>query len=304
MINSVTVTNDRGESIKLELRFPEKSGFLVKDIRGLGPTKADINSTDLSTMDGSIYNSARLNSRNITITLKLMDNPTVETMRQLSYKYFPIKKRIKLLIETDNRTCETYGYVEANEPVIFSDQQTTQISIICPDPYLYSTGNQGTITAFSGIVSMFQFPFSNESTTENLIVVGSMTTDQDLKTIVYEGDSEIGINIFIHATSTATDLTIYNPKTMEIMKIDNARLIALTGYGIKTGDDIVISTIKGQKSITLTRDGNNINILNCLDRDVDWFQLSRGDNPFTFYTLEGANNLQFRIENQTVYEGV
>ena len=72
MIRAVTVTNYLGESKRFELAFPEKSGFAVQSISGLGPSKADINTTEISTNDGSLYNSARVNSRNIVMSLKLM----------------------------------------------------------------------------------------------------------------------------------------------------------------------------------------------------------------------------------------
>ena len=67
MIRSVTVENYLGDSITLELMRPEKSGFIVKNIEGLGPAKANINTTDISTNDGSIFNSSRLTQRNITM---------------------------------------------------------------------------------------------------------------------------------------------------------------------------------------------------------------------------------------------
>mgnify|MGYP001033110678 FL=1 len=51
MIRSVTVTNYLGRSLKLELAQPEKSGFIIKEITGLGPATANINVTDLSTND-------------------------------------------------------------------------------------------------------------------------------------------------------------------------------------------------------------------------------------------------------------
>lgn len=301
MIKSFTVTNYLGDSMKLELGRPEKSGFLIKSVSGLGPSKANIISKELATIDGALYNSSRVNSRNIVLTLKLLENPTIEATRQKSYKYFPIKKRVKLLIETDNRTCETYGYVEANEPNIFSRQETTQISIICPDPYFYSYGKK--VTIFSGIESLFTFPFSNESLTEDLLEFGSIVTNQE-QTIYYTGDAEIGVVIYIHALGDVTNLTIHNLGTRESMKIDTNRLVALTGLPIVAGDDIIISTVKGQKYIQLFRNGIYINILNCLDKDVDWFQLSKGDNLFVFVADTGVTNLQFRIENQTVYEGV
>lgn len=42
MIKSVTVVNHLGESLKLDLASPEKSGFIVKSIEGLGPVKATV----------------------------------------------------------------------------------------------------------------------------------------------------------------------------------------------------------------------------------------------------------------------
>lgn len=304
MIKSVTATNYLGESIKMELRFPEKSGFAVLDIAGLGPCKASINMTDSATSDGSVYNSARVTGRNIILSLKLLDNPNIETTRQLSYKYFPIKKEIVLLIETDNRICEAYGYVESNEPIIFSSQETAQISIICPDPYLYSAGsNKDTITVFSGIESMFSFPFGNESLSTKLIKLGEIILYHS-RTVYYTGDSEIGIDVYIHALGHATNVTIYNVDTHESMKIDTNKLALLTGSGIIAGDDIIISTIKGKKSIYLLRNGEYINIINCIGKKSNWFQLRKGDNVFAFDAETGAQYLQFRIENRSVYEGV
>ena len=49
MIRAVTVTNYLGESKRFELAFPEESGFAVQSISGLGPSKADINTTEIST---------------------------------------------------------------------------------------------------------------------------------------------------------------------------------------------------------------------------------------------------------------
>lgn len=304
MIKSIKVTNYFGESLNLELMFPEKSGFIIQKIDGLGPPKATINSPEVSTTDGSIFNSARASSRNIVITLSFPYNPSVEAMRHLTYKYFPIKKKVRLLIETDTRTCETYGYVESNEPDIFSSNETCQISIICPDPYFYSAGVHGkTTTVFSGVVSMFEFPFSNNSLTEKLIDFGELVNRTE-QTVYYTGDSEVGLVITIHSLGTVTGLEIYNTGTREVMRINDDRLVTLTGSGIIAGDEIIISTIKGDKSITLLRNGLYTNILNSLDKNSDWFQLIKGDNVFAYTATTGTTNLQFMIENQTVYEGI
>jgi hypothetical protein len=304
MIKSITVTNYLGDSIKLELGRPEQSGFLIKSISGLGPSKANINTTEVSTNDGSLFNSARLNQRNIVfefIFIESINRESIEDIRQKSYKYFPIKKNVDLLIETDNRIVKATGYVESNEPNIFSSQESAQISIICPDPYFYST--KKTVTIFSSIEPLFEFPFENNSLTDNLLEFGGIIVNQE-KTVFYKGDSEVGVVIHIHAIGEATNLTIHNALTREVLKIDTDRLEALTGSVIKAGDDIIISTIKGQKFIRLIRDGEYINILNCLGRNSDWFRLVKGDNVFVFTAETGERNLQFRIENSIVYEGV
>lgn len=304
MIRSVTVVNYLDESFKMDLMRPEESGFIIQSITGIGPVKANINNTELSTGDGAVYNSSRLTVRNIVFKLAFLPNPTIEHTRQKSYKYFPVKKPVKLIFETDNRVSECSGYVESNEPDIFSKQETTQISIICSDPNLYSAGEDSlNVTVFSGIEAMFEFPFGNESLTENLLEFGEIQNNTE-RTIVYNGDSEIGVTIFINALGDATNVSIYNSETRESMTIDTDKLKKLTGAGIIAGDQIIISTVKSNKSITLLRNGVYTNILNVLDRDADWFQLTKGDNIFVYVAETGSSNLQFRVENQTVYEGV
>lgn len=72
--------------------------------------------------------------------------------------------------------------------------------------------------------------------------------------------------IYIHAIGPATNINIYNTETREVMRINTEKISSLTGKGIVASDDIVINTAKGEKSITLIREGVSYNILNCLDK--------------------------------------
>ena len=307
MIYSIVVTNYLGDRIKLELGKPDVSGFLIKSITGLGPAKANVNTTEVSTNDGSLFNSARLSQRNIVLDMVFINTvygESIEDLRQKSYKYFPLKKSVELTIETDNRYVKTTGYVESNEPNIFSSQEGTQISSICPDPYFYSAGEDGNnVTNFYSIAPMFEFPFSNESLDEPLLVFGEIQIKTE-GVITYHGDSEIGVMIYIHAIGPATNINIYNTETREVMRINTEKISLLTGKGIVASDDIVINTAKGEKSITLIREGVSYNILNCLDKNTDWFTLAKGDNIFAFTADSGVTNLQLRVENKVIYEGV
>lgn len=301
MIKKITVTNHLGDSIILDLQRPELSGFAVQSITGLGPGKSNIKTTEAATIDGGFYNSARIPCRNIALSLIFLWKDTIEESRQRSYKYFPLKKKITLEIETENRDALIDGYVESNEPNIFSKSEGTDISIVCPNPYFYSKDNA--LTIFSGITAEFQFPFSNESTTESLISMGTINK-LSRNTVLYNGDADVGVTITIHAIGDASGITIHNTTTREMMKINTDKIASMTGSGLINGDDIIICTIIGKKTITLIRDATEYNILACLDKGTSWFQLVRGDNVFAYTAETGNTNLQFKIENQILYEGV
>ena len=239
------------------------------------------------------------------MTLRFMIAPDIETVRQKSYKYFPIKKELILTFETDNRSCYIAGYVESNEPVIFDENEYTQISIICPDPYFYST--EANAMVFSGVVPMFEFEFSNEtengSNEERNIIMSEIEVAQE-QTVYYNGDSEIGVTIQIHAIGTVENVTIYNTGPREFIKIDTEKLKSITGSTIVAGDDIYICTVKGKKSVTLLRNGVRTNILNCLTKDSSWIQLVKGDNILAYTAEKGSEMLYFTVYNNIIYEGV
>lgn len=305
MIRSITIRNYLNKEITLELARPEKSGLIVKSVEGLGPAKANINVTDISTSDGGIFNSSRLDKRNIVMNLGFLQSATesIEDIRQKTYMYFPIKKKVHLTVVTDNHTSETDGYVESNEPDIFSQNEGCSISIICPDPFFYSKDDNA--TSFSGVEPSFHFPFANDSTTEPLLEMGVLQNRTE-QLIIYDGNSEIGMTINIHAMGAASNITILNVLTGDKMIINTDRLKTIMGTetAIIEGDTITITTTRGDKSITLLRDGVTTNILNCLDRGSKWFTLTKGDNIFSYDAETGATNLQFYIVNKVAYDGV
>ena len=304
MIKAITAVNDRGESLRIELTKPMETGFLVKNIDGLGPGKATINTTEMATYDGAMYNSSRFNQRTITITFKYLNVPTIEDVRQKSYKYFPINQQITLIVETTNRTAEINGWVESNEANIFDKAETATISIVCPDPYFKLYGSKGTeVHVFYGVDALFEFPFENDSLTEPILEFGSIQEKRE-QNIFYTGDAEVGMSFIMNALGEVGDVIIYNVRTREQMRILESRLVALTGEKLHKGDTITITTGKGEKGITLLRDGDTYNILNVLDKGTTWLTLKKGDNLLAYSASYGAEFLEFKIENRVIYEGV
>lgn len=301
MINSIKITNHLGETITLEMRFPEKSGFLIRNIDGLGPPKANINTSELAAKDGSIFESARTMARNIVLFLNFLHFPTIEQTRLNSYKFFPIKRKVRITIESDTRVCLTEGYIESNEPDIFSSQEGSNISILCPDSYLYS--DDIAVTSFSTVDPLFQFPFANNSLTDPLLEQGDINLNTE-RNIPYYGDVPIGFTAYIKASGAVHDLRITNSKSGEYIELDGDKIDSITGSDIVDGDNIIISTVRGNKFVLLQRGATFYNILNALGKNPVWFELDRGDNIFVLSAANGIENLELRIENQVAYEGI
>jgi hypothetical protein len=303
MIKSIRVTNHLGETIDLELRSPEKSGFFIRDVQGLGPTKSNINVSESLNVNGGVFNSARSTTRNIVFDVGFYNdgNESIETIRQNTYRFFPTNKPITLLITTENRTALTTGYTETNEPDIFSNGSGATISVVCPDAFF--TEEEPVQTVFSGITGGFKFPFSNESVTLKKLSFGTVFIDTQ-KSVFYTGDEGTGIRIHVTFLGFVNDLTMSNITTGESMTIGATNLAALTGSSFKLHDELYISTLVGNKTIYLLRDGVWYNILGAMDPNSDWFRIDRGDNLFAYSAVTGTDKMQFLIEHNVLYGGV
>ena len=306
MLRKVIITNYLGKSVEYSFDNPtleDKSGLLITEIEGLGPVKANVNMTQLATADGDIFNSSRLNGRNIVIKARFTYANTIEEARLLSYKFFPIGHKLTFHIETDTRIAETEGYVESNEPDIFSDESDMQVSVLCESPWFLSVDEDGKQqTNFSNVVAMFEFPFQNLG--HDPVTEFGRIINKKESTVYYDGDAETGCRIEIHAIGNVEMVTIYNVKTGDKMIIDTNKLETLTGHKLISGDTIIINTVKGNKFINLIREGETINILNVLGKDAEWFQLVKGDNLFAYTAEYGEANIQFMVETQILFEGV
>lgn len=301
MIKYITVENHKHEQLVLELANPEPSGLYVKSIEGLGPGKSTININEIATVDGGVFASSRTSSRNIILTLGMMFAPLIEDARHKTYRYFPIKKTIKLTIETDYRTSYIEGYVESNEPDIFSEEETAQISVICPSPWFYDIGGQK--LAFSGVEDWFEFPFSNESLTQKMIEFGNIRQGT-IVGLEYFGDVDTGVLMRVRFSDVMSKLVIYNVDTNEKMTLYLDRVKDITGASLTKHDEIEISTFTGRKYIYIIRDGRYYNAFGLLDKMTSWFTLSVGVNQFAF-TAEGHEEsviIEFTYKN--MYGGI
>lgn len=285
MLKSISVTNFKNETLEMELAHPEKSGLIVYNIEGIGGSKANINVTDISNGDGAWYNSAHASSRNIVLYAKLLPQPSIEATRHnVVYKYFPLKKQLRLIFTTDDQQMYIDGYVESNETPIFSSEEYTTVSIICPDPYFHDTSGLSEVA--TGSIATFEFLFYDDSivgeeivpTLEfSEIIVGAQVL------VPYDGTIDVGMTIDIAVLDKiAKNLTIINVFTNEQFVLRADKIKAISGSELIGGDRLIITTTRSNKNVTLLREANIYDLLGAVERGSTWLQLTAGNNAFKF----------------------
>lgn len=124
------IENARGEIFELT---HDTKNYAIVHVDGLTPPKSLINTSVGGGMDGTFYNSARVDQRNIVLTVVF--NGDIEGNRQRLYKMFPQKSPCIIYFSNANRNVKITGYVEAMEADLFVQREQMQISLICPRPF-------------------------------------------------------------------------------------------------------------------------------------------------------------------------
>ena len=109
------IENVNGEVMLLTNK---ESKYQVISITGLNPPKAQINTTPIVGLDGAKFNSSKLETRNIVITIRL--NGDVEANRQALYNFFVTKKWCRFYYTNGSRNVYIDGYIDSVECDLFS----------------------------------------------------------------------------------------------------------------------------------------------------------------------------------------
>ena len=280
----VIVENKRGN--KLNLR--QNENYTITSITGLGPPNATINTVNVGGFDGEKFNSSKAEKRNIVMTLKILGD--IETNRIALYKIFKTKEWVKFHYKNGLRDVYIEGYIESAPIELFTQNQEMQISIICPSPYFNNA--EEIIEDMNLIISMFYFPFAIGDEGQTISKYEEILE----KTIINEGDVEEGIVIEFRAIGgEVVNPKIFNRNTTEFFGLN---------ITMQEGDLISITTVKGSKTVTLLRNGENINIFNNIMKNITWLQLEPGDNVFTYEAETGAEFLNVLFRHIDLFEGV
>ncbi len=257
----LTLLEVRGQGGTLSLPLDDSTlGYDVQDIQGLDPVKASLVSSSFAQRDGAQFQSARRDTRNITLQLGLSPDYAIATVRSLRaalYQFFMPKSDISLrFFVDDDLVVDIAGTVESMESAMFTKEPVVNVSIMCWDP---------------------DFLESNE-----IVVSGSTTSGTTDTTIEYTGTVESGFEFTLNVDRTMSGFTIYYQRpdgTSEQMDVE-ASLIA--------GDAFTISTLSGNRYAQLTRSGLQSSMLYAVSPFSTWPEFLPGTNLFRVYASGAA----------------
>lgn len=239
----------------------------IRNITGLDPVKAAVNTSPFGSVDGSAYIGSSVATRNIVLTLH--PNPdwdawTFESLRRLIYLYFMPKQLTRLIFYSDDMPpMAIAGIVEDANVSQFSKDPEIQVSIICPDPYF---------TALSPTV-----------------VTGQ--TDRDFSSpeeIQYDGDVVAGINVEITRVSDPA------PTSIGIQIGDPSASYFNVTASVDSAQYFVMNSLDGNRfAQTVTfNTGVIANLLSKIQIGSSWPVLQPGVNDFAVITDAGVQDWQ------------
>ena len=284
---TLEIENTKGARLELT---DNENNFQVTNITGLNPPNANINTSNYANSDGSSFNSSKIENRQIVITITL--NGDIERNRLLLYKYFKNKEWCKIYYKTESRNVFIEGYLQTFETPQFTQKQVAQIAILCPDPYFKDLDE--IVTSISKVIKRFTFPFAINI--DEPIPFSDLDIEK-VTNVVNDSESDTGLIINVTFLGTVNKLEIRNTDSGKNLIIE---------YQFKENDKLVINCNKGKKSVILTREAVEYNLVPQIKGKPTFFQLGIGDNHYSFLADDGENDMlvDIRFKYYKVYLGV
>ena len=275
--------NERGERLSLT----ENPNFDILSVEGTNPPPSAINTVPIVGLDGTRFNSSRVEQRNIVLTLNIQQ--PIENNRIVLYRFFRSKRWVRLIYENNHRRVYIDGYVESFENNPWTELQQPQISIICPKPFWISTSD--TAVDFSNVIPLFEFPFDIPAEGIEFSQLSTVMT-----ATVDVGEVQTGGIIRFHALADGVENPkFFNETTGEYFGID---------ITMQLDDIIIVNTNQGEKSVVLIRDGTTTNLLSQRTVGSVWLQFISGVNTVSYSADSEADKLIVDLTIVRKYEGV
>lgn len=257
--------------------------FVLTNVDGMTAAAVSLASSVISGTDGDIVNSVQANPRGIVLDLRIKSGVDVEEAKREVLRIVKIKQYGTLEWTQNNRTVAISGVVEGIDMPRWNEGVTMQITLHCAQPFWEDI--DFVVRQISEAIDLHYFTDGETDMLyfeEDGIPLGEYDTIRT-KTFHNNGDVAVGLEISIVALDTVTDPIIYD---------ESGNFFGLVGMTMHAGDNVVITTHKGNKTVRL----NDAMIYGHIKPQSTWLQLAAGDNQFTINSDdESVTNMTFSL---------
>lgn len=204
----LTLENAHGNSIIFN-----DGAFTIKEIQGLNPPEATINTSNLALMDGEKFISAKVNMRQINIAFAIETDAEINRINL--YKVLKSKQYVKLTYVSEYRNVFIEGYIQSIPIDYFAMKQTVTCSILCPSPYFKEA--QLMINEMQNVISNFHFAFQSV-VSKNLLPITAETTTMNDVTFTINDDGTVTVD----GTASASAYIALNADLEAILNVGDS----------------------------------------------------------------------------------
>ena len=294
MINKIVYENERGISIELNRDGP----LFLFSAKGFDGLEADIVSLKSAYQDGISISKTILKDRVLTLNCYLeVDNEQQRyILKRKLYNAFNPKLKGHMKIYTDSNQLRGASNLRVIQAPIFDDDYKSlnelvgfQIQLSMPLPY-FEDINENRVD-FGNDIGNFFFDLEIEEEGKEL----SIKNNSIVTNISNIGDAETPIKVVFKAKAELKNPSIYNVYTKEYIKIN---------YTMQEGEEITVTTHKGNKRVESYLNGVTSNIFNNLDLGSSFIWLDVGDNVIRYDAETMIEQLEVYIYYTNYYLGV
>ena len=282
----------------MELIFENKNGqrldllrnrkyFRLIAAEGLHGVEVDFAETESPYTDGTTVSNARALPRGIALKFALCGD--VAASLDLFHAVVKSKQLGKLYKREGERETKIAGRVTVPPYTRFSSRVTIELHLYCGQPYWEDVAEL--IGTISETVDLLYFPENGRGFPEIGVPFGSINIEK-AQTIANDGDTSVGLTIVINTLGE-----VKRPRISCSTGSQNGWYMQLNTT-LNDGDEVVISTHKNNKSITINGGSyvGGVPILALLEyMGDDWLQLETGENTFNITSETDSAEMYFYI---------
>lgn len=293
MIDKIEYINERGQSIMLNHEGP----LFLFEPEGFHGLEADVISSKSAYQDGSNFKGVTLKDRILTLNCYILVDTELQrdNLKRKLYQVFnpKVKGKMKIYKETTERGASNLRVIQA--PVFNDDYKTDnllvpfQIQLAMPLPFFEDKDEIR--VDFGNDIGNFFFDLEIEEQGREL----SIKNNSIVTNIYNAGDVETPVKVVFKAKSDVKNPSVYNVYTKEFIKINKT---------MQAGEEITVTTHKGNKRVDSYLNGITTNIYNYWDIQGSFMWLDVGDNTIRYDAEELIEQLEVYIYYSNYYLGV